>query len=156
MRHRAALLAALLTPLAAAACGPAAHIDTPAGFATLEDQTEYIYRSSTAGGVVVAIRREENQPRGNLDFWADAIDRKLQNNRYVPEGKPSEARAASGQEGRMLRYTREDQGRVYRFWAVVFVTEGEVFLVEAGGDKERFTGKTEDAVAQALRSFSIH
>jgi len=148
-------LAALVTVALASGCGPGVRIETPPGFATLEKQTEYVYRSASADGVVIAVRREKNEPKGNLDFWSDALDRRLRNNRYNPDGKPVDLHAASGQPGRKMRYTREDQGRKYRFWAAVFVTEDKVWVIEAGGDEERFTGKTADAITRAMESIVI-
>jgi hypothetical protein len=155
MSHRALLLAALLTGMSAAGCGPGARLETPAGFAVLGDQTEYIYRSTSAEGVVIAIRSEKNLPKGNLDFWADAIDRQLQNQSYQPDGKGTEVRAASGQPGRQMRYTRDNQGRSYRFWVTVFATEDKVWLIEVGGDRDHFKGKIEAAVARAIETIAI-
>jgi hypothetical protein len=154
-RHRVLCIAALLAGIIAAGCGPGARIETPAGFATLDDQKEYVYRSTSADGVAIAIRREKNSPKGNLDFWADIIDRRLRIDRYDPAGKPTEARAASGPSGRQMRYTREDGGRVYRFWVTIFVTDSKVWLVEVGGDQERFKGKIEEAVVRAIGTISI-
>jgi hypothetical protein len=155
MRHRALLLAALLAGMSAAACGPGAQLQTPPGFAVLGDQTEYIYRSTSAEGVVLAIRGEKNLPKGNLDFWADALDQKLQSNNYRPDGKATDVRAASGQPGRQMRYTREQQGRSSRFWVTVFVTDSKVWLIEVGGDRDHFKGKIEAAVAHAIETMSI-
>jgi hypothetical protein len=156
MSHRAIVLAAFLTGTFAAGCGPGARLDTPPGFATLDKQKEYVYRSTSAEGVVIAIRGEKNDPKGNLDFWADAIDRQLRNNRYKLDGKPSDVRSRSGQSGRQTRYTREDGGRSYRFWATVFVTDDKVWVVEAGGDQERFTGKLEQTIARAIETTSFN
>ncbi len=156
MRHRALLFAALLAGVFAQGCGPKASLDTPPGFAKLDKQTEYVYRSTSAEGVVIAIRGEKNDPKGNLDFWADVIDRQLRNNRYKLDGKPAELHARTGQLGRQTRYTREDGGRTYRFWATVFVTDDKVWVVEAGGDQERFSGKLQEAVARAIETVSLN
>jgi hypothetical protein len=156
MSHRALLIAFLLAGTVTLGCGPAARLDTPPGFAKLDKQKEYVYRSTSAEGVVIAIRGEKNDPKGNLEFWADVIDRQLRNNRYKLDGKPADVHARSGQLGRQTRYTREDGGRTYRFWATVFVTDEKVWVVEVGGDQERFTRKLEEAVARAIESASFN
>ena len=155
MSPRVLCLAVLLAGTLAAGCGPGAHLETPPGFATLEKQKEYVYRSTSAAGVVIAIRREKNAPFGNLEFWADAVDRQLQISRYLPDGMAGDGRAVSGQPGRQLRYTREDNGRTYRFWVGVFVTEKNVWLDEEGGDKDRIKEGIKTAVGKAKESISI-
>lgn len=149
------LLAAMAAASAIAACGPSARLRTPDGFAVLEDQKEYLYRSTSAEGVVLAIRVEANKPRGNLEFWADALDRQLRRNGYAADGKTLDVRAASGQPGREMRYTREEGGRTYRFWLAVFVTEDRVWMIEAGGDEARLKGRTADAIQRAIESLTI-
>ena len=133
----------------ATACGPSVSLQTPPGFAVLPEQKEYLYRAASADGVVLAIRVEDNKPAGNLDFWAEALDRQLQQGSYRPDGKAEDVKSASGLPGRRLKYTRENQGRKYRYWVTVFVTESRVFCVEAGGDEERFKGKALESVQKA-------
>jgi hypothetical protein len=154
LRNLPALLL-LLAPAALGACAPAARLQAPEGFAVLDDQHEYTYRASTADGVVIAVRAEPNKPAGNLDFWSEAVDRQLRASRYEPDGKPADVRSAAGIPGRQMHYTRVDQGRTYRFWATVFVTEGKIYVVEAGGDADRFKGKTEESVKKAIESLTI-
>ena len=148
---------ALLLPLTLlfAACAPRATLSTPAGFAVLEDQREYVYRATSADGVVIAIRAEPNKPTGNLDFWADVVDRKLLNSRYVADGKKSEVKSRAGLPGRQMKYTRDDNGRVYRYWTAVFVTEDRVWVVEAAGDQDRFKGKIEGEIQRAIESIAF-
>jgi hypothetical protein len=136
----------------ATACGPSVALQTPPGFAVLPKQTEYIYRAASADGVVLAIRAQENKPSGNLDFWSDALDRQLQQVNYKPDGKPEDVKSATGIPGRRMKYTRENQGRTYRYWVTVFVTESQVFCVEAGGDQDRFKGKALETIQKASDS----
>ena len=121
----------------------------------VEDQKEYDYRATSAEGVVLGVRAEKNEPRGNIDFWADALDRQLRRGGYVAEGEVKEVRTASGLNGRELKYTRVENGRKYRFWMTVFVTEKRVWVVEAGGDADRFKEKTQLAVQRAIESLGI-
>jgi hypothetical protein len=128
---------------------------TPAGFAVLPDQQEYVYRATSADRVVLAVRVEKNEPRANLDFWFDVLDGNLRRSGYAPEGEIRQVRAGSGQAGRQIRYTREVAGRSNRFWLTVFVTESKVWVVEAGGDADRFKDKAQQAVQKAIESMSL-
>lgn len=155
---KAMLLAALFTAatLNVACGGPSASVATPPGFGVLKDQKEYVYRATSAEGVVLAVRAEQNEPQGNLDFWADALDRTLRRAGYVAEGNPGSVRSGNGLSGRVHKYTRDQGGRAQRFWIAVFVTEGRVWVVEAGGDAQRFKGKIQDGVQRAIESISLH
>jgi hypothetical protein len=142
----------LAASLLATACGPSVALQTPPGFAVLPKQTEYLYRAASADGVVLAVRVEDNKPTGNLDFWSDVLDRQLQQVTYKPDGKPEDVKSASGIPGRRMKYTRENQGRTFRYWVTVFVTESRVFFVEAGGDQDRFKGKALETIQKASDS----
>lgn len=154
MSLRTALLAPIFVALLAG-CGPNLRLATPEGFATLEDDNDYVYRATSAAGVVIGVRREANKPKANLDFWSEALDRALRRRGYEPEGPSTEVRATGGQPGRQMRYTKAESGRTYRFWVTVFVTDSKVFVVEAGGDKDRFKGDAEESVKRAIASITI-
>ncbi|APR85437.1 Hypothetical protein A7982_10786 [Minicystis rosea] len=136
-------------------CGPSVRMQTPPGFAVLEGQQEYVYRATSADGVVIAVRAEKNEPRGNLDFWAEAVDDKLRRNGYVPDGASAEVRTSTGLSGREMKYKREQGGRSYRFWSVVFVIDQRVWVVEAGGDAERFKEKAQVGIQKAIESLGV-
>ena len=150
-----ALLGALALSLSTAACTTSTSLQTPPGFAVLEDQKEYAYRATSAEGVVIAVRSEANKPSGNLDFWADAVDRDLRNRGYSLDAEPTAVRSASGVAGRQARYLTDDQGHKYRFVTAVFVTKGRVWVVEAGGEEARVGKKTLDAIQKAIESLSV-
>jgi hypothetical protein len=139
----------------AAGCGPSVTLQTPPGFAVLDGQKEYVYRATSAEGVVLGVRAEKNEPKGNLDFWADALDRQLRRGGYVADGDPHEVRAATGVAGRIFKYTQAQGGRTHRFWMAVFVTDGNVWVVEAGGDAERFKEKAQKGVQRAIETLQI-
>jgi hypothetical protein len=61
-------------------------------------------------------------------------------------------RAAPGREA---KYTREENGRKYRFWTTVVVADDRVWVVEAGGDADRFKGKVEQGVQRAIESLAL-
>jgi hypothetical protein len=141
--------------LSAVACGPKVDISTPPGFAVLDKQEEYVYRATSAEGVVLAVRGEKNDPAGNLEFWADAVTQKLLTAGYALDGEPREVRTRRGFVGRQVRLSRESQRRPQRLWITVFVTQKHVFVVEAGGDAERFKERAEAAVQKAIESVGV-
>ncbi|MBK8695820.1 MAG: hypothetical protein IPN17_27040 [Deltaproteobacteria bacterium] len=64
--RRLPLLLAL--SLLAPACA-SFHVNTPNGFAELEDDSRYDYRATNADGVVIAVRVMRNEPEASLEFW---------------------------------------------------------------------------------------
>jgi hypothetical protein len=131
------LFAASVFALAVAACHPNAQLQAPEGFAQLDGQKSYDWRAASAQGVVLAVRTEPNEPRANVDFWADAIDVRLRRGGYTAEAR-KDVKSASGVDGKQLRYSRVEDQRIYRYWLTVFVTGDRVYVVEAGGDKDSF------------------
>jgi hypothetical protein len=149
----------LLTLAALASQGCASfRVQTPSGFAELDDNDDFDYRATSADGVVVAVRAESNNPTGNLEFWSRAVDERLRAHGYSPEGEARPVRSASGLQGVQFRYGREVAGRPLRYWVTVFVRPrrflrpSRVFIVEAGGDREVFD-RAAPSVERAIASF---
>jgi hypothetical protein len=122
--------------LGTAACH-GARLETPNGFATLDEDGAYSYRATSAKGVVLATRTEKNEVKANTDFWAETLDAKLRDRGYVADGTRS-VKTGKGLTGTQLRYTTTKNGREHRYWVTVFATTKKVFVVEAAGDKEPF------------------
>lgn len=137
----------------AAGCHPTARLDAPNDFAQLGRGGDYDFRAASAQGVVVAVRTESNEPRASVDFWAQAIDQRLSRDGYAREAVKIVA-SDRGVPGKQLRYARNDEGRVYRYWLTVFATDSRVILVEAGGDSETFD-PVEKSVERAVLSVKI-
>lgn len=153
MKKLIAILA--VASLGTAACGPSVSLHTPPGFAVLHDQQEYAYRAFSADGLVIGVRAEKNDPKGNLDFWADALDRQLRRGGYAPDGGAADVRTSGGLAGREIRYTRDQSGRAHRLWITVFVTDDRVWIVEAGGDADRFKERQQKAIQKAIESVGV-
>lgn len=152
LRIRSVLAFAALALSTAAGCAPALHIATPPGFAEIAEHDGYRYRASNAEGVVLAVRREKNDPAADLSFWSGAVDARLRRAGY----NALEARAveAHGLKGRQIRYAIVREGREHAYWVSVFVTRDAVVTVEAGGDKELFAHQ-EPAIEQAIASLDL-
>lgn len=133
-------------------CARGFDIATPDGFAELDDE-RFDYRATNAEGVVLGVRKKPNAPQGDLTFWAGAVDAHLRRQGYAPV-KHVDLESASGVRGKQLRYGRHVAGRDHAYWVTVFVTEGAVVTVEAGGD-EAFFDDEERAIDKAIRSLAI-
>jgi hypothetical protein len=136
--------------LGACGCGRGFHVATPDGFVELEDQEDYDYRATSAQGVVVGVRAELNRPHGNLDFWAAAIDLKLRAQGYTATAT-GDVKTAGGLGGKKLQYKQTWADRPHTLWVVVFVTDKNVYVVEAGGDTRLFD-KVEASIEKAVAS----
>ena len=145
--YRMVLALALLLP----AAGCTSYVTTPRGFAEL-DSSSYDYRATTADGVVIAVRELDNDPEGDLEFWAGVIDAKMRQ-RYTAE-TVDEIQTRAGMDGVQVRYVTTRNGRTHRYWTTVFVDEDEVYLIEAAGDAELFDAHVED-VERTIASFEI-
>lgn len=151
LRLRLALFAPLM--LAAAACHSGSRVVPPDGFAEMDSGESYSYRATNASGVVIAVRTEDNNPKGNLDFWTAALDYKLQKSGYSKlEEAPEKVTTEAGVVGQRLRYEVSRGGRPHEYWVTVFVTSSRVIVVEAAGDKAFFNGETQKRIATAVQS----
>jgi len=158
---RAALRTALSSALGAAlialaACGgTASHLTAPTNFLELEEPGEsYSQRATSAEGVVMAVREVDNDPYGPLAFWVEAIKRRMRTVRGYALLEEKDVRAASGEAGKQLRFGHDESGGPYHFWLTIFVTEGHVFVLEAGGKKDVFEA-AQPQVERAIAAYRI-
>lgn len=128
------MLAALLLLVG---CTHGAQLQTPKGFANLGDKAEFSYRAANAKGIVLTTRTQDNDVKADTGFWAEALDAKLRDKGYSPDGTRA-VKTARGLEGTQLRYVTTHAGRPHRYWVTVFTTASKVYVVEAAGDKEPF------------------
>jgi hypothetical protein len=120
--------------LAASGCAPL--LTTPAGFVELDERrTQYDYRATTADGLVIAARKIDHDPKGSMEFWVQAIENEMRNRGgYALLGK-TPVKTKRGLAGTQLRFGH-DQGREpHLYYIVIVVTEGDLYLLEAGGTK---------------------
>jgi hypothetical protein len=138
---------------ASTACGRGFGIETPDGFAELEANDDYRYRATTAEGVVLAVRREANEPKGGLEFWAAAVANELDLRGYS-QLDTKDITSKNGTPGKRLKYKVSRNGRPNVLWVAVFVTDSRVIVVETGGDEAHFSN-VEPKVTHALSEFEV-
>lgn len=122
-------------------CTHGAKLATPTGFADLGDKGEFSYRAASAKGIVLATRTQDNDVKANTEFWAEALDARLRDKGYSPDGSRA-VKTARGLEGMQLRYVTTHGGRPHRYWVTVFTTASKVYVVEAAGDQVPFDQQT--------------
>jgi hypothetical protein len=132
------LLALLACAALALGCGRPFTAATPPGFVDLgKDRYEDDeYRATTAEGVVLGVRAYENDPKGDLGFWAKVIENRMREaGGYALLGK-QDVRCRSGLPGQQMRFGH-DEGKIpHLYYLVVFVDDNYVYLLEAGGSKK--------------------
>ena len=143
----------LLLALASVGCGRPFVPATPPSFVELNDQKpSYDYRATTADGVVLGARAIDNDPKGTLAFWSEAIERRL---RTMGGYALLEKRAVSclgGMTGTQLRFGHDEGATPHVYVVSIFVADSRIFLLEAGGTKEQME-RYADAVDWSVRNF---
>ncbi|HEX6767594.1 MAG TPA: serine/threonine protein kinase [Polyangiaceae bacterium] len=133
------LLAALLA-LGAFACTPT--FATPKGFVELDENGTYDQRATTADGLVLAGRKIENDPEGDLAFWSHAVENQMRMRGGYALLEKRKVKTAGGFEGEELRFGHDEGNKPHLYYVALFVTKGNalrdgtIYLIEAGGPKE--------------------
>jgi hypothetical protein len=142
--HTLCLLA--LAALGATAC-TRPPLQTPPRFLELQESaaSSYVYRASTADGVVLAVRALDLDPErgGDLPFWIEAVTRQLRARGGYALLEQSETKTRAGLRGHQLRFGRDDKNKTYRYWLSLFLTRDRLYVVEAGGLAEAFDAHRE-------------
>jgi hypothetical protein len=144
------LAAALLS-----GCGHDFTAATPRGFVELENQNLYDYRATSADGLVIGVRELDNDVKGELAFWARAIENQLRSRGGYALLDTRDVRSKDGVAGKQLRFGHDEGATPHLYYVSVFVTPKHVQLIEIGGTKELVT-KNLTAADFAVASFSVH
>ena len=125
----------------AAGCGKPFKVQTAPGFVPLENQsgsTEYQYRATTPEGVVVAIRVIDDEDRADLAFWTEALTLQLRDVSGYALLETADTQSRDGTKGKLLKLGHDEDGKPFTYWVAVFLAQGRLFIVEAGGQKDAF------------------
>lgn len=131
-----AVIIALASSLTA--CGRPFDVKTAPGFVPLENQTTYDYRATTPEGVVVAVRVVEDEKRGDLGFWTQALTLQLRDVSGYALLDVKDVASRDGTKGKLLKFGHDEDNKPFTYWVTIFLAQDRVFLVEAGGAKEIF------------------
>jgi hypothetical protein len=124
--------------LGAAACGKPFDVKTSPGMVALENQRDFDWRATTPEGVVVGIRVVEDEKRGDLAFWTQAVTLQLRDVTGYALLESAETTSADGTKGRLLKFGHDEDGKPYVYWVAIFPAQSRLFLVETGGPKDLF------------------
>jgi hypothetical protein len=109
---------------------------TPPGFVDLGDRYgNSEYRATSAEGLVLGVRAQDNDPKGDLSFWSRVIEKRMrETGGYALLGK-SDVRSRNGLPGVQMRFGHDEGKQAHLYYLTVFVDTDHVFLLEAGGTK---------------------
>jgi hypothetical protein len=137
-RHFSSFLILVAALFAATGCGKPFDVQTAPGFVPLENQGQYEYRATTPEGVVVAIRVVEDEKRGDLAFWTQALTLQLRDVTGYALLDSVDVGARDGTKGKLLKFGHDEADKPFAYWVSIFPAQGRLFLVEAGGSKDAF------------------
>lgn len=153
MSARTLILAAAFA-LAAAGCGRPFEAATPQGFVDLGGRYgSNEYRATTADGVVLGVRAYDNDPKGELAFWARALERQMRENGGYALIEKRAVKDRAGLPGTQFRFGHDEGKEPHLYYVTLFVTDQRIFLLEAGGIKsemERQAAQIDWAIANFL------
>lgn len=155
MRTKHAILTfVLLAGGLLAGCGRPFVAATPPGFVDLGDRYgRNEYRATTADGVVLGIRAFENKPKGEMAFWARALERRMREMAGYALLDKREVVTTGGLKGVEMRFGHDEGKDPYLYSIALFVTDEKVFVIEAGGSKGEVS-KQEAQITWAIRNFA--
>lgn len=146
---RSTLLAIAICCFCCSACGIKYTMDEPVSFRQYQETSDF--KMITAQGVKLKAREVENYPKGDLDFWKNALEHHLLKRGYSKKGE----NCFTGQKGHkactlefMLPHGAED----WVFSQTIFVVDDRIVLVEAAGPFKHYQ-PVEQELKQALLSF---
>ena len=132
------VMAALVLP--ALGCSVPFHATAPAGFVVLQDQERhgYDFRATDPDGLVLAVRSIDNDPRGDQQFWSQAIANRLRDMGGYHLLERRDVKAKSGHAGVQFRFGHDEGRTPHLYTLTLFVTPERLFVLEAGGEKKLF------------------
>lgn len=124
--------------------------EAPVGFAPYKQTRSF--RAVSPDGVVFRVRTEKNEPKAELNFWKEALKKRMLDAGYhfVSEGDIK----AGEHVGYLLELSAPLGTQDYTYLIAVFDQGDRLVLVESAGEIARFAGRRE-AVVAAIGKLSI-
>ncbi|MBX3223164.1 MAG: serine/threonine protein kinase [Labilithrix sp.] len=156
MKRSLAVFSFVALAFAATACGRPFDVKTAPGFVPLENQSSasYEYRATSPEGVVVAVRVVDDEKRGDLDFWTQALTLQLRDVSGYALLDTVDVASLDGTKGKLLKFGHDEDDKPFAYWVTIYPAQGRLFLVEAGGAKEAFT-RAQPSVEWMLKSVRV-
>jgi hypothetical protein len=133
MKHALVVLSLVLF-----ACGKPFDVKTAPGFVALEGQSQHEYRATTPEGVVMGVRVVDDENRGDLTFWTQALVLQLRDSSGYALLDQKDIKSRDGTPGRRLAFAHDESGTPYTYWVTIYLAQGRLFVVEAGGENATF------------------
>ncbi|MFT3925695.1 MAG: hypothetical protein QM778_24350 [Myxococcales bacterium] len=143
---------AVLCALSTACHG--ASFETPNRFAKLAESERYEQRATNPQGVVVAVRKIDLAEPASLNFWSEAVTQRLQGGQGYALLGEKDVKAQTGHGGKLLYFGRDQNGHTFDYWVAVFPDHKRLYLLEAGGRRDRFD-QAKAEIERAIASLRI-
>jgi len=148
------LLGILPLVAALAGCGRPFIPATPPGFVDMGTRYgDSEYRAATADGVVIGVRAFDNDPKGELPFWARTLELRMRDAGGYALLDKRDVTARGGLTGVAMRFGHDEAKTPYLYTVALFVTDKKIYLVEAGGTKAEVT-KQEAQIDWAIKNLA--
>ena len=120
-------------------------VEPPAGFAPYK--AKKAYRAVSPDGVVFRVRAAEHEPEADLEFWKEAMQKRMVEAGYNVQ---TQAEVSAGAvPGTLLELTAPYGTDDYSYLLAVFPVGKELVIVEAAGEVATF-GERREAIMEAI------
>ena len=135
-------------------CSGCIGLKTPDGYAERTRTGGYDFKaiSTDASVVAVTVYENEDKKKGSLSYWAEAARKQLTLSRGYAFEEQGEFKCAQG-PGRWMRFARKYRGTEYIYLLGLVVDGGDIYALEAGGEKEVF-GKDLPRIIEAFSTLN--
>ncbi|MCF7929719.1 MAG: hypothetical protein K9L68_13735 [Spirochaetales bacterium] len=135
-------LLAVFLSLVFVSCGvEEVEIPPPKGFAVAEENGNLETNPFVAvspEGVVYRVRMVANEPEQDLDFWAEALERRLGLRGYVPVESGSMGKGQDRPALSWYEWSAPYGGEAYRYLTALSIKGDRILVVEAAGKRQDF------------------
>jgi len=131
-------------------------IEKPDGFA--EVVVDYyksghvLYKAVSPEGILLKVKKVENYPRMELNFWTKALMSQLQKEGYTVIGEEQRFETTQ-REGVYFKWGLPYGNASYIYLTSLIVYENEILIMEAAGEQSIFKDY-EDAIIMSMQSIS--
>lgn len=150
VRPASVTFAAALLLVVAGCVTPPVSMEAPEGFALYDDQETV--RAVSPEGVLVRARSVENEPRQDLEFWAEALERQLTESGYLL----IERTTFDGESGPgvLMEWLAPVNEADWIYLTAISVVDARIAIVESAGPADHYQ-EYRDAIRRSLRTLSL-